>query len=225
MSNADATDAVATPEIVQAAQCAVRELRERITSLDDDALDLIFRAARSHNGWMSGTVPDELLNAVYDIARMGPTSANCCPARFLFLKSETSKQALGSMCLPENLDKVITAPVVAIIGHDGEFYEHMDRLFPHDPNICKFIAMDRNHAEETAFRNGTLQGAYLIIAARALGLDCGPMSGFDNAMVDEKFFPDSTVKSNFICGIGYGDPARIYQRLPRFEFDEACNIL
>lgn len=225
MNDANATDAVAVPEDVLAARDSVRELRERIASLDNDALDLIFRGARSHNGWMPRKVPDELLQAVYDIAKMGPTSANCCPARFLFLKSERSKNDLGATCLPENLDKVITAPVVAIIGHDIAFYEHMGHLFAHAPDICGYIAKDREHAEETAFRNGTLQGAYLMIAARALGLDCGPMSGFDNEMVDERFFPNSTVKSNFICGIGYGDPAKLYQRLPRFKFDEACNIL
>ena len=222
MNNADAT---AIPEEVRAARDSVREVRKRISSLDDDALDLLFRAARSHNGWASRPVANELLQAVYEIARIGPTSANCCPARFLFLRSERSKKDLAATCLPENVDKVITAPVVAIVGHDLQFYEQMDKLFPHDPDICTFIAKDRDHAEETAFRNGTLQGAYLMIVARALGLDCGPMSGFDNQMVDDRFFPNSTVKSNFICGLGFGDPERIYQRLPRFEFDEACEII
>ena len=212
-------------EDVLAARESVRKLRERIATLDEDGLDLIFRGARSHNGWMPRPIPEELLHAIYDIARIGPTSANCCPARFLFLTSDSSKTDLAATCLPENVEKVVTAPVVAIIGHDVKFYEHMSFLFAHDPDICGYIAKNLEHAEETAFRNGTLQGAYLMIAARALGLDCGPMSGFDNAMVDQRFFPDSTVRSNFICGIGYGKPERLYQRLPRFAFDEACKII
>ncbi len=140
MNNADAT---AIPEEVRAARDSVREVRKRISSLDDDALDLVFRAARSHNGWTSRPVANELLQAVYEIARIGPTSANCCPARFLFLRSDSSKRDLAATCLPENVDKVVTAPVVAIVGHDIQFYEQMDKLFPHDPDICTFIAKDR----------------------------------------------------------------------------------
>jgi len=192
--------------------------------LDQTALDQLFLAARSHNAWQQRPVPDELLQRLYNTLRMGPTSANCCPARIVFVKSKAAKEKLMPALAEGNRAKSMAAPVTAIIGYDMKFYEKMGQLFPHAPDARGWFDKDEQTAYTAAFRNGTLQGAYLMIAARALGLDCGPMSGFDHAMMDQLFFAGTAVKSNFICNLGYGDPAGVFPRSPRLEFDEACSI-
>jgi 3-hydroxypropanoate dehydrogenase len=157
--------------------------------------------------------------------KMAPTSANTSPARFLFLRSDAAKNRLKPFLLSGNVDKTMSAPAVAIVGYDLQFYEHLPRLFPHNLTARTWFEGNAKLVETTAFRNGTLQGAYFIIAARALGFDCGAMSGFDNAKVDAEFFPDGTVKSNFLINIGHGDPTKLFDRSPRWEFDEVCKIL
>ena len=194
-------------------------------ALPDTSLDVLFREARSHNGWRHEPVSEAQIRALYDLVKMGPTSANCCPARVLFLQSPGAKERLKPHLADGNVHKVMTAPVCAIIGYDLEFYDRIPRLFPHNPQAREWFAGNQELARVTAFRNGTLEGAYLILAARALGLDCGPMSGFDNEGVDREFFPDGKVKSNFLCSIGVGDPAALVPRNPRLDFDEACEIL
>ena len=192
--------------------------------LNNEALDSLFRKARTHNGWQDKAVSDELLQQLYDLMKMGPTSANSCPARITFIKSDEAKQKLKP-CLDEgNVEKSMTAPVVAIIGMDLEFYEQLPKLFPHTDARPWFVGKDEK-IKETAFRNSSLQGAYFIMAARSLGLDCGPMSGFDSDKLDALFFPDGKIKSNFICAIGYGDETKLYPRGPRLEFAEACEII
>ncbi len=194
------------------------------TVLTDASLDVLFRQARSHNAWQDTPVSDDLLKQLYDLLKMGPTSANSCPARFVFIKSAEAKEKLKA-CLDEgNVKKSMTAPVVAIVGMDLEFYEKLSKLFPHTDARSWFIGKPEK-VQQTAFRNSSLQGAYLIMAARSLGLDCGPMSGFDNTKLDAAFFPDGKVKSNFICAIGYGDPAGLYPRGPRLDFNEAAEIV
>ncbi len=192
--------------------------------LNDAGLDLLFREARTHNGWTDKEVSDVLLQAVFDLAKMGPTSANCSPLRIVYVKSQAAKERLKPALIEGNVDKTMAAPVTAVLGHDLEFYEQLPKLFPHTDARSWFLGND-DLIEATAFRNGSLQGAYFILAARALGLDCGPMSGFDNAMVDQAFFPDGKVKSNFICNLGYGDPSKLFPRSPRFDFDEVCKIV
>ena len=194
------------------------------TSLDDAALDVIFRAARTQNKWLAEPVPDEQLHALYDLLRWGPTSANCFPLRIVFVKSAAAKERLNALVFPGNQAKVAAAPVTAILGYDTQFYEWLPRLFPHTDARSWFVDKP-DFAATTAFRNSSLQGAYFIIAARALGLDCGPMSGFDNEAVDQEFFPGGRVKSNFICAIGHGDPTGVFERLPRPAFAEACSIV
>ena len=194
-------------------------------ALPDTSLDVLFREARSHNGWRHEPVSEAQIRALYDLVKMGPTSANCCPARVLFLQSPGAKERLKPHLADGNVHKVMTSPVCAIIGYDLEFYDRIPRLFPHNPQAREWFAGNQELARVTAFRNGTLEGAYLILAARALGLDCGPMSGFDNEGVDREFFPDGKVKSNFLCSIGVGDPAALFPRNPRLDFDEACEIL
>jgi 3-hydroxypropanoate dehydrogenase len=193
--------------------------------LDSVALDRIFRAARTHNAFSDEPVTDEQLRAVYDLLKYGPTSANCSPARFVFVRSRQAKERLRPALSPGNLEKTMAAPVTAIIGYDLGFYENLPRLFPHNPDAINWFKGKSAFIETTAFRNGTLQGAYLIIAARALGLDCGPMSGFDNARVDAEFFPDGKIKSNFLCNLGIGDPSKLFARSPRLSFEEACSLL
>ena len=211
-------------EAVAAAQSAVVALRERIQGLDDNALDLILREARTHNAWLDRPVPDDKLRQVHALMKWGPTSANCSPARIVFIRSPAGKARLEPALSPGNLEKTRTAPVTAIIGYDTRFFEHLPRLFPHADMRGPY--KDNPVAAETAaFRNGTLQGAYFIIAARALGLDCGPMSGFDNAKVDAEFFAGTAVKSNFLCNLAYGDPKGLFQRSPRFDFADVCQIL
>lgn len=191
--------------------------------LDDKALDNIFRSARTHNGWLPKPVTDDQLRAIYDVMKWGPTSANCQPARIVFVRTKEGKEKLRPALSAGNTEKTMSAPVTAIVAYDPEFYEHLPRMFPHDQTAITWFK-GKPSAEPTAFRNGSLQGAYLIIAARALGLDCGAMSGFDNAKVDQAFFPDGKVKSNFLCNIGYGDPAKLFTRSPRFTFEETCQL-
>ena len=193
-------------------------------AINDEALDTIFRGARSQNKWLDKPVSPALLMAVYDLMRFGPTSANISPARIVFVVSPEAKARLKPHLLPTNIEKTMTAPAVAIVGYDLDFPSHLPRLFPHNPGAKDWFN-DPAHRQTTAFRNGSLQGGYLIIAARALGLDCGPMSGFSNDGVDREFFAGTNVKSNFICGLGYGDPSGLFERNPRLSFDEACKIL
>jgi 3-hydroxypropanoate dehydrogenase len=192
--------------------------------LDQSALDQLFCNARTHNAWQSRPVEDALLMRVYNSMRMAPTSANCSPARIVFVKSAAAKEKLKPALSGGNLAKTIAAPVTAIIGFDLHFYEKMGQLFPHDLTARSWFDKDEATAFTAAFRNGTLQGAYLMLAARAYGLDCGPMSGFDSAMVDKTFFAGTHIQSNFLCNLGYGDPAGLFPRSPRLAFDEACSI-
>ena len=187
--------------------------------LDDSALDQLFREARSYNGWLEKDVTEEQIEAIYDLLKMAPTSANMQSARIVWAKSKEARERLAALAIESNRAKITTAPVVAIIGYDIDFHDELPWLFPHTDARSWFTG-DEAKREEGAFRNSSLQGAYLMLAARALGLDCGPMSGFDNAKVDEEFFADEPRhRSNFICGIGYGDPASIFDRSPRPEFD------
>jgi len=192
--------------------------------LSDEGLDLIFRKARTHRAWLDRPVPDALLRQVYELACLGPTSANCSPMRLLFVKSREAKERLRPSLSPGNVDKTMQAPVTAIIGHDLEFYEQLPRLFPTADMRANFVGKPEL-IPATAFRNGSLQGAYLMLAARALGLDCGGMSGFDNAKVDAEFFPEGRVKSNFLCNLGYGDAAKVAPRAPRLPFDEVGRVI
>ena len=186
--------------------------------LDNEALDTLFREARSYNGWTDEDVSDEQIHAIYELMKMGPTSANMQPARIVWCKSDAAKRKLADCAMEGNKQKIVTAPVVAIIGFDIDFHEELPWLFPHTD--AKSWFPDEEGRKTQAFRNSSLQGAYLMLAARALGLDCGPMSGFDNAKVDEAFFVDAPRhRSNFICAIGHGDPASIFARSPRPEFD------
>jgi 3-hydroxypropanoate dehydrogenase len=194
-------------------------------SISDDALDLLLRHARTHHAWLPKPVSDEELRDLYDLVKWGPTSANCSPMRVLFLRSPEAKQRLLPALTPGNVEKTRTAPVTAILANDMRFYDKMNKLFPHNPGMRDRYATNPQLAETTAFRNGTLQGGYFILAARALGLDCGAMSGFDNGKVDQEFFPGGTVKSNFLCNLGHGDASKLLPRHPRLDFDEACQLL
>ena len=193
-------------------------------TLPDACLDQLFRTARTNSAWIDKDVPDSLLHEIVDLLKLGPTSANCSPARFLFVKSHEAKERLRPHLSEGNRAKTMKAPVCAIIGYDLDFYEHLPFLYPHT-DAKSWYAGKPKKIEETAFRNGTLQGAYLILAARAFGLDCGPMSGFDNAGVDREFFAGTNVKSNFLCNLGYGDHSALRPRSPRFRFDQMARIL
>lgn len=192
--------------------------------LSDNDLDLIFREARTYNAWQDKKVSQTLIAAIYDLMKMGPTSANCSPARIKFLTSDDAKQRLKPHLSAGNVDKTMAAPVVAIIGNDLEFYEKLPELFPHTDAKSWFVEKEE-FAKKTALVNGTLQAAYLFTAARSLGLDCGPMTGFKNKAVDEEFFKGTQIKSNIICNIGYGSTEHLFPRSPRLSFDEACEIL
>jgi len=192
--------------------------------LNDAGMDLIFREARTHNAWLDKPVPEVTLRAVYHLMRNGPTSANSSPARIKFLITPEAKARLKSSLSDGNMEKTMAAPVCAIVAYDTQFPELLPKLFPHEPDAANWFSNDKVR-ETTAFRNGTLQGAYLMIAARSLGLDCGPMSGFNNEALDGEFFPDGRLKSNFLCNIGFGDPSALFPRSPRLDFDEACEIL
>jgi 3-hydroxypropanoate dehydrogenase len=193
--------------------------------VDDAAVDILFRNARTQNGWLPTPVSDAQLRAIYDVMKWGSTSANCCPARLIFLRTPEAKARLIPALSPGNVDKTKAAPVTAIIGYDTRFYELMVKLFPHRPDMADNYKNNATLAQITAFRNGTLQGAYFMLAARAVGLEVGGMSGFDNAKVDAEFFPDGRVKSNFLCNVGHGDPSKVLPRLPRLAFEEACTLL
>ena len=195
-------------------------------TLDQAALDLLFVTARTQNGWLPTPVGDDQLRRIYDVMKWGPTSANSCPARFVFLRTPAAKARLLPALSAGNMDKTKQAPVTAIIGYDTRFFEWLPKkLFAHRPDMADNYAKNPALAEITAFRNGTLQSAYFMLAARAVGLDVGGMSGFDNAKVDAEFFPDGRVKSNFLCNVGHGDSRRVLPRLPRLDFDEACTLL
>ena len=195
-----------------------------MTTLDAAALDQHFRTARTHNAWQKKDVPDALLHELYDLLKWGPTSANSCPARFVFVTSEAAKARLVECMNPGNRAKVQQAPVTVLIGMDLEFPDKLPQLFPHTDARSWFAGNDAKIAE-TAFRNSSLQGGYFIIAARALGLDCGPMSGFDAARLDAAFWAGTTVKTNFICTLGEGDPSKVFARSPRLSFEEACTLV
>jgi len=192
-------------------------------TLDDAALATLFTEARSHNGWSTQPVSDAVLRQLYELARMGPTSANCSPGRFVFVRTAEGKQRLAPALSKGNLEKTMTAPVTVIAAWDTAFYEELPKLFPH-ADAKSWFTGSPEVAHETAFRNGTLQAAYLLLAARALGLDAGPMSGFDKAKVDAEFFAGSTWTANFLINLGHGDPSKVFGRLPRLEFDDACTL-
>ncbi len=192
-------------------------------TLDDQALDTLFREARTQNAWQDRRVPDSKLEEMYNLLKFAPTSANASPARFVFIRTDAAKARLKEALSPGNVEKTMTAPVIAIVAHDTAFYDRLPFLFPH-ADARSWFAGNPALAETTAFRNGTLQGAYLILAARAVGLDAGPMSGFDNAKLDEMFFAGTTWKSNFLVNLGYGDPAGLFPRSPRLSFDEAARL-
>jgi 3-hydroxypropanoate dehydrogenase len=206
--------------------------------LDEQAMDLLFRKARTHNAWLDRPVSDVTLRQLYELMKWGPTSANSCPARIFFLRSPQAKARLLPALSPGNIEKTRAAPVTAIIAYDLRFHDKLPRLFPHNPGMRQVFVDAPQLVEVTARRNSSLQGAYFILAARAVGLDCGPMSGFDNAKVDKEFFaagkcegcdeeflPEGHLRSNFLCNLGYGDSAKLFPRSPRLEFEEACMLL
>jgi 3-hydroxypropanoate dehydrogenase len=193
-------------------------------ALDDRALNQLFRSARTQNKWTDRPVPDARLRELYDLLKMAPTSANASPARFVFIRTPEGKAKLKPALSAGNLEKTMTAPVTVIVAHDLQFYEKLPVLFPHAPDAKNWFTGSYSFAEQTAFRNGSLQGAYLIMAARALGLDAGPMSGFDAAKVDEAFFPGTQWRTNFLVNLGYGDPAGLFPRSPRLDFEEAARF-
>jgi 3-hydroxypropanoate dehydrogenase len=192
--------------------------------ISEAALNQLFHEARTMFTWLPQPVPEPLLHEIYNLTSLGPTSANTQPARFVFLTTEAAKARLLPAMMALNVEKTRTAPVTVLIAWDTQFHDHLPRVFPHK-DMRPLYVNNAPFAEETAFRNGTLGGAYFIMAARALGLDCGPMSGFDAAKVNQEFFPDGRWKINFICNLGYGDRSKLLPRLPRLEFDEACRIL
>lgn len=197
------------------------------TLISDEALNVLFRDARTHNGWTERPVSDEQLHRLYELMKWGPTSMNCSPVRIIFLRSEAARLRIEPHLSPGNVEKTMSAPIIAIIGTDNKFYEYLPRLFPHSPALKNFFskASNSSHAELTAFRNCTLQGGYFLMAARAIGLDCGPMSGFDAQALDREFWAGSNIHTNFICNLGYGDRSKLFPRLPRLEFDEVCSVL
>jgi 3-hydroxypropanoate dehydrogenase len=193
-------------------------------TIDDRALDQLFREARTHNKWQDRPVPEAKLRELYDLLKMGPTSANASPGRFVFVRSPEGKAKLKPALSAGNLEKTMSAPVTVIVAHDPHFYDNLPKLFPHAPDAKTWFTGSYSFAEQTAFRNGSLQGAYLILAARAVGLDAGPMSGFDTAKVDEAFFAGTNWKSNFLVNLGYGDPEALFPRNPRLDFEEAARF-
>ncbi|MCC1494316.1 malonic semialdehyde reductase [Cognatishimia sp. F0-27] len=212
------------PEALRAkAQQDHRDLRGRIDRLSDEAIDLILRGARSHYAWTDKPVDHSLLEEIYEITINGATSMNTLPARFVFVTSAEGKARLSKALKPANVKKMMGAPVTAIIAYDLDFWKELPFLFPHEDRRPLFDGKDKM-IYDTAFRNSTLQGAYFMIAARAVGLDVGAMSGFANAVVDEEFFAGTSLKSNFLCNIGYADESALFQKLPRFSFDQVCSM-
>jgi 3-hydroxypropanoate dehydrogenase len=193
-------------------------------SLNDAAKNQLFLDARTYNGWLDKPVSDEILHEMFDLTKMGPTSANCSPMRIVFVKTQAAKERLKPFLMEANVGKTMSAPVTAIIAHDIKFYDHLPKLFPHTDAKSWFVGND-DLIKSTAFRNGTLQGAYLMLAARTLGLDCGAMSGFDAKGVQQEFFAGKDYEVNFLCNIGYGDPKSIFPRSPRFAFDDVNQII
>lgn len=208
----------------QAAQADIRALRARISELDEGAFELILTRARTHYSWQDRPVTEGQLRRLYDITKMGSTSMNCSPARFFFLVSPEAKQPLVPALKAKNVEKMMNAPVTVVIANDLRFWERLDYLFPHDDRKPLFRGKE-DYVRETAARNATLQGAYMMIAARGMGLDCGPMSGFDNAIVDEAMFAGTSLRSNFLLNLGYADETAVFPRLPRLPFEEACRIM
>jgi len=206
------------------AQENYRQLRARKPNLDDDSIELILSGARSHYAWRPEPVPEETLHALYEITANGATSMNTCPARFVFVTSDEGKKRLAKSVKEANIHKMESAPVTVIIAYDLDFWKELPFLFPHEDRR-PFFEGKAAHIEDTAFRNSSLQGAYFMIAARALGLDVGAMSGFSNQIVDEEFFADKNWKSNFLCNVGYADESALFQKLPRFSFDDVCSLV
>lgn len=205
------------------AQNRFRALKEKLPRLDADSIEVILTDARSHYAWKDQPVSDELLHSLYEITAAGATSMNSCPARFVFVTSSEGKQRLAQSVKDKNVEKMMGAPVTVIVAYDLQFWEKLPYLFPHEDRRG-FFRDKPAYIQDTAYRNSTLQGAYLMIAARALGLDIGAMSGFSNEMVDEEFFAGTSLKSNFLCNIGYADESALFQKLPRFEFEEVCSF-
>jgi len=206
------------------AQETYRQVRANKAHLDDASIDLILRDARSHYAWTDSPVSEEMLRTIYDITINGPTSMNTLPARIVFITSDEGKARLSKALKPKNIEKMIGAPVTAIIAWDPDFWKELPFLFPHEDRMPMFDGKE-DYSHDTAYRNSTLQGAYFMIAARALGLDVGAMSGFSNAIVDEEFFAESGWKSNFLCNLGYADETALFQKLPRFPFEKVCSFL
>ncbi len=192
--------------------------------LNAAALDTLFREARTHNVWQAGEVSDIDIEAIYALMKFGPTSANCCPARFVWVRSDAAKARLQPFLDASNVEKTRAAPVTVIVAHDLEFFDQLPRLFPHDQTARSWFAGQPEKIQTTAFRNGTLQGAYLMMAARALGFDCGPMSGFDNAALDAEYFKGTSLRSNFLVNIGHGDASKLFPRSPRLDFVDANRV-
>jgi 3-hydroxypropanoate dehydrogenase len=193
--------------------------------LNDSALNTLFLEARTHNGWRDKPVLDEQLQQIFDLMKWGPTSANCSPARIVFVKSPEAKEKLLDCMNSGNIEKTKSAPVTAIIGMDMEFYEKLPQLFPHNLEARSWFAGNQANIDTTALRNSSLQGGYFIMAARAIGLDCAPMSGFNADKINAAFFAGTSVKANFVCSLGYGDTSKLHARGPRLSFDEACKIV
>jgi 3-hydroxypropanoate dehydrogenase len=211
-------------DAAQTAQDAFGALKQKIQAIDGPGLDLLFREARTVNGWLAKPVGDDMLRQLFELMKMAPTAFNCSPIRILFLRGQAAKERLRPALSPANVDKTMAAPATAIIGYDLTFFDHLPRLFPRR-DVRPMYADKPDAARVAANRNGSLQGGYFILAARALGLDCGPMSGFDNSKVDAEFFAGTATVSNFLCNVGYGDPASVSPRSPRLDFAEACKIL
>jgi 3-hydroxypropanoate dehydrogenase len=207
-----------------AAQAEIAELRSRITELDEDGIELMLTRARSLYAWQDKPVSEAQLRRLYDITKQGATSMNCSPARFIFVTSDEGRQKLVPALKPKNVDKVLSAPVTVIIADDMLFWERLDYLFPHEDRKPLFRGKDA-YIDDTAARNATLQGAYMMMAARAIGLDCGPISGFDNKVVDETILKGTSLRSNFLLNLGYADETAIFPKLPRLPFEEACSFL
>ena len=217
----------ATPDEVldDRARAVAQSLQDENVQVDEATMRLILTEARPHYGWQDRDVSEDKLRQLYDIAKMGPTSMNQQPMRMIFIRSQEAKDRLAPCLMPANVVKMQAAPVTAIIAYDQNFWEELPKLFPPNPNASDIFRNNSTAAQVNAFRNSTLQGAYAMIAARAVGLDVGAMSGFDNAKVDEEFFHGTSLKSNFLMNLGYADTSKIFRRLPRFAFDEVCQTL
>ncbi len=207
------------------AQQEIRDVRSRITKLSDDGIDLILTGARSHYGWRDKPVHQDDLERIFHIMSAGPTSNNGHPTHIIWVRSDEAKQRLVPALKGNNVEKVLTSPVCALLSYDMEFYKRMPELFPHDPGKMQMFIDNQRRCADDAFRNGSLQGAYFMIAARALGFDVGPISGFDNDTVDAEFFEGTSHRSNFLCNVGYGDEASVWQKLPRPSFESSCTVI